>query len=134
MDQVEMTIDAGHSAFQQERMRGTATLARRMHDSRIMTRTAGDAVLRSHFLAHKIRKLLAPRFPNGGVVIIVRNLSNHVFGTLDDVRVSLDEPIGRWDVTIPAACPHARGIAAMHGLFEIRIRRQTSHGVARSAK
>ena len=64
----------------------------------------------------------------------MRRFDVNIANARGDVNVSLEKPVGRRDMAIPATGPHAFFVAAMRRFLEIRIVELERHGMTAGAK
>ena len=78
-----------------------------------MAAAASDAVPGAELCARFLLQPGAARLPDFGIAEIVGRFDVNVANTRGDVNVSLDKPVGRWDMAIPATRPHALRVTLM---------------------
>src|SRR6516162_11753734 len=113
MHEVSVAIDAGHAALGEHGMRFTTSVALRPDRVGIVTLAAGDTVPAAEISESFLLQPGASRLPDLGIAEIVGRFDVNVANTRGDVNVSLDKPVGRWDMAIPATRPHALRVTLM---------------------
>ncbi len=134
MNQVGVTIDAGHPPFRQLRMRRTAGCAHGADRGRIVTLAACDTIVASHCIAGVIRKLDPARIPDCRIAEIAGHFSNHILDPIDRMRIGLDEPIVRGNMAVAAARQCPGGVHPVRGSLILRVLGQRRHRMAGGAK
>ena len=113
MHYIGVTVDAGHTALLEHRMRAFSTCTGGTDRVRIMTAAAGDTVLPAQFGLNLRRELRPVRFPVFRILEIVRHLHEDVTHTGTDMGIRLDEPVGRGDVAVGTSGDDSLAVVAV---------------------